>query len=160
MWLTVRRFGPLLMFPQMVPLDPDWTTTSCTNSATSQRCCWTVPGVPKRTPPATGSPAMLTSTWFGGIPAAKTTSWFSWRYSTPHWEDMMSLPPANMRESDLQSPKYSSVHFSLCQLDLGCEAGASCPSSGEEQHPSWLHNSGYFGKNEPCGPDQTFFVAS
>lgn len=88
------------VFPQMAPLDPDSTTTSCTNSATSQRWSWTAPGVPRTTPPATRSPATWTPAWSGGIPAAKMTSWFSWRYSLTLREDVMSLPPTKIRESN------------------------------------------------------------
>lgn len=142
------------VFSQMAPLDPDWTTTSCTNSATTQRCCWTAPGVPRRTLQATRSPVTWTQTWSGGIPAARMTSWFSWRYILTLTEDMMSLPPTKIRESH-----YS--HLISCSFsDLKCEGGASYPSTGEEQHPPRSHSREYFRKNQPGGSDQTVFVAS
>lgn len=124
------------VFAQMAPLDPDWTTSSCTNSATSQRCCWTAPGVPRGTPPATGSPATWTPTWSGGIPAAKMTSWFSWRYVLAPREDMMSLPPAKIRESNSLLQKYSRVSFpAVSQIsNVKLEAASPRPEKSNILH--------------------------
>lgn len=137
----------------MAPLDPDWTATSCTNSATSQRCCWTAPGVPRRTPPATRSPATWTPTWSGGIPATKMTSWFSWRYTSCHFLLLKEEKGANYCKSTHRL-------ISCCFSDVGCEVGASYPSTGEEQHPPRSHCREDFRKNQPGGSDQTLSIAS
>lgn len=89
-WLWLDVYSPLVfpLFLQVLLLDPGWTTTSCTNSATPLSLWWTEPGGQKRAVVATGSQVMWTLTWFGEIRTTRMTSWFNWQYVDPNicWE--------------------------------------------------------------------------
>lgn len=129
-------------------LDPSWTTTSCTNSATPPRCWWTGPRGQKRAAPATASQATCTSTWCGEIQAARTTNWFSWRYVGPEsWRAVTaSQTPVDANEFLLKG---------LQREDRACARPI-----WEERHPAWIQRWKRFGEKQTSSADQAFLDPS